>query len=354
MTSARSRASAARGTGEAGRFVVARRTGVVAPRCFFRLGVADRALVSVGDAVAANDPLIEQVRDASVVKVRGPAAGSLTPGQAIDPATIEAEMRGHGRARPIDRATFLHAFPDGTIRVVISRAMGPFGSPIAGTVEAVDASGVALRADGDGLVAAFCWGSAVRGPLRPAVPSPDAELRAGALDVAASGAVLVAGAKVDIEAITRARALGVRGIVCGGIASRELRQLEASEARQRVSLHPGAPFALAIIDGFGRRPIPGPTWDALVGAAGRDVAIVTDPPLIVLDAGLLRPVATGRVRVTAGADLGREGRLLGLRGQVRTGVGAYRPSALVWLDAGPPRQSPERRVLPLTDLERLD
>jgi hypothetical protein len=326
----------------------------VAPRCFFALGVADRALVAVGQAVAADDPLIERVREASVVELRRPAAASVVPGEALDPTTVAPEVRGYGRARYIDRATVLHASADGTIRVAIGRATGPFGSPIAGTVEAADASGVAVRADGDGLVAALCWGTAVRGPLRLAVTAPDAELRAGALDVAVAGAVLVAGARVDIEAITRARALGVRGIVCGGIASKEVGQLEASEARQRVSLHPTAPFALAIIDGFGRRPIPGPTWEALAGAAGRDVAIVTDPPLVVLDAGLPRPAASGRVRVTAGADLGREGRLLDLRGQVRTSVGAYRPSALVWLDAGPSGQPPERRVLPLTDLERLD
>lgn len=311
-------------------------------------------MVAVGDAVAGGDPLIERVRDISVVELHGSPDGPLAPGQAVDAAALVGRMRGQRRPRSIDRATVLHTSAAGVARLAIGRGMGPFGSPIAGTVVAVDGSGVTVRADGDGLAAAFCRGAAVRGPLRLAVGSREGDLRAGQLDVAVAGAILVAGARIDIEAVTRARALGARGIICGGIASKELRQLEASEERQRVSLHPAAPFALAVIDGFGRRPIPGPTWDALVDAAGRDVAIVPDPPMVVLDAGLLRPVASGRVRVTSGDDLGREGRLLDLRGQVRQGAGRYHPSALVWLEAGASGRPPASRVLPLADLERLD
>jgi hypothetical protein len=227
-------------------------------------------------------------------------------------------------------------------------------SVVNGVVESVDGRGISVRAEADGLPGAIRWGRSVRGPLMLAVSRPDGDLRASAIDVAAAGSIVVAGARVDIEAITRARALGVRGIICGGLMGKELRQLEASEARQRASIHPLAPFAVLVLDGYGRRPIPGPAWDALSAAAGRDVSIVADPPLVLFEPGVGRRTTAELVRVTAGPYLGREGRLLDLRGQLRGAGGLYLPSGLVSLDGRTPSDPLERRTIALADLERLD
>ena len=137
-------------------------------------------------------------------------------------------------------------------------------SPVDGEVEELGAGHIGLRAAGVGLVGRIGWGQPVHGRLMLGVSSPDAELRASAIDIAAAGSILVAGARLDIEALTRARAIGVAGIICGGLVGRELRQLEESDQRQRAALHSTTPFAVIALDGYGRRVRAG----ARLGAAG--------------------------------------------------------------------------------------
>jgi hypothetical protein len=63
---------------------------------------------------------------------------------------------------------------------------------------------------------------------------------------------------VDAETLTRARAMGVRGVVVTGLSSKERRDYLASEARQRSALHRLPPFAVLVLEGVVRRPLPGP------------------------------------------------------------------------------------------------
>ena len=287
------------------RFVAASASLVGSPLCWFTLGPAGRPAVAPGDVVSAGEPLFEHVDDDRVA-----ASGSDTRDQAL--------------------------------------------SVLSGVVESVDGRGISVRAEGDGLPGVFCWGRSVRGPLIVAVATPEDGLRASVIDMATAGSIVVGGARVDIEAITRARALGVRGIICGGLLGKDLRQLETSEARQRLSIQPLPPFALLVLEGYGRRPIAGPAWDALSAAAGREVSIVTDPPHVLLDRGVALRMSRGLVRVTAGRDLGREGRLVELRGQVRASGGAYLPAGLVSLESRNASEPVERRIIALADLERLD
>lgn len=288
------------------RFVAAGASQVGSPLCWFRLESADRPTVAPGDVIKAGDPLFEHVDDDQATASRSATAGD----QAV--------------------------------------------AVVSGVVDSVDGRGISVRAEGDGLPGVFCWGRSVRGPLIVAVATPEDGLRASAIDVAAAGSIVVAGARVDIETITRARALGVRGIISGGLLGKDLRQLEASQARQRLSIQPLAPFAVLVLDGYGPRPIAGPAWDALRAVAGREVSIVTDPPHLLLGRGAVRRTSPGPVRVTAGRDLGREGRLVELRGQVRASGGVYLPAGLVSLESRNASEPVERRIIALADLERLD
>jgi hypothetical protein len=92
-------------------------------------------------------------------------------------------------------------------------------------------------------------------------PRRAGEVHATGLDVGRAGTVLVVGARVDAEALTRARAMGVRGIVVAGLSGKELRDFSASERRQRAALHSLPPFAVLVLDGAVRRPIASPvSW----------------------------------------------------------------------------------------------
>jgi hypothetical protein len=311
----------------------------------------------LGDRVAIGQPLLERCRE--TVLVEAPARGALeeaAPGDELDPASLPA-VGGFGRqaARPEDRARLMFVGPDDVARIALGRSPAIVASPVDAEVIEVAAGHLCLRCEGTGLAGRVAWGQPIAGPLVMGVPSPDAELRASAIDIAAAGSVLVAGARLDIEALTRARAIGVAGVICGGLVGRELRQLEEADVRQRAALHAAAPFAVVALDGYGRRVMPTRAWELLSAAAGRSVGLVPEARLVVVsgDADPRTIVRHGpdEVRIASGEGAGRVARILGLAGPTRRSGGVYLPSGFIeetGLDG-----LPRRRIVPLTDLERL-
>jgi hypothetical protein len=164
-----------------------------------------------------------------------------------------------------------------------------------------------------------------------------------------AGAILVVDARVDAETLTRARAMGVRGIVVAGLASKERRDFLASEARQRAALHRLPPYAVLVMDGATRRPMAGPIMALLSAMVGLEVAIVSDPPMLIFDHSELSLPAPSPdlVRIRAGALTGHEARWLGAAGRRRFAGG-------VDLEAGRVRLNDGSTVaVPLGDLERF-
>jgi hypothetical protein len=341
---------------EPSRFVAPAVWPILAPAAPFRLRAADRALVRPGEPVEAGQPIIEQFRDVFLLEL--PARDgleSLAPGQDVD-LPLPAAGMGRHHVRPGDRARLLYTGTDGIARLAVGRSPQLILSPIDGIVEELSAGRLVIRAGGIGLRGQVGWGEPVRGRLLVGVASPEAELRASAIDIGAAGSILLAGARLDIEALTRARAIGVAGIICGGLVGRELKQLEESDLRQRAVLHTSAPFAVLTLDGFGRRPVPILAWDLLSEAAGCFVGVLPDARLAVIsgDPASLAPTLRdpSAVRITAGEGNGRIGRLVGLAGPLRRPGGMYQPSGYVQELASPDGQ-PHRRAVPLADLERL-
>ncbi len=223
-------------------------------------------------------------------------------------------------------------------------------SPAAGTIiEARNGVQVTMALSGIALPAAVGAGEAARGYLD--VPRlTDGELWASALDVGRSGAIVVAGSRISAQGISRARAMSIRGLIAASVGQGELRDMAASEARQRASLHQLAPFGLLSFDGHQRRPMASPVLALLAALAGRDVAIVTDPPMLVFDVEdvALPEIAPDWVRVRSGTHAGREGRYLGPAGMCRFRLGVSLEAAYVRLgdDLTP-------TIVPMADLERF-
>jgi hypothetical protein len=223
-------------------------------------------------------------------------------------------------------------------------------SPAAGTIlEARNGVHVTMALSGIALPAAVGAGEAARGYLD--VPRlTDGELWASALDVGRSGAIVVAGSRISAQGISRARAMSIRGLIAASVGQGELRDMAASEARQRASLHQLAPFGLLAFDGHQRRPMASPVLALLAALAGRDVAIVTDPPMLVFDVEdvALPEIAPDWVRVRSGTYAGREGRYLGPAGMYRFRLGVGLEAAYVRLgdDLAP-------TIVPMADLERF-
>jgi hypothetical protein len=234
-------------------------------------------------------------------------------------------------------------------RVATGEMADPVEAPAAGIVREVrPGTGISIELAGTAMPGAFAVGVPSRGRLAIATDAAG-ELRATGVDVGRTGTILVAGARIDAETLTRARALGVRGVVVASLSGKELRDFGASERRQRAALHRLTPFAVLVLDGVVRRAIPGPMMVLLESLAGREVGIVVDPPALIVPGDSPAPpaVPADRVRVRHGARAGAEGRFVRALGPRRFPPGVHLEAGLVELDGG------RSEAIPLADLERF-
>ena len=330
----------------AGLALVVRREVVIAPiEAWFPLAPGDKPFVVAGQAVVRGAPLADRLREPRTVVVAGPGSkGTEQPGERWAPP-------GGGRA---EAAT---GVPGGELlfraggrwRIAAADSSEPLDAPFPGIVREVrDGIGIRLQSPAKGIVGTEVLAGPTSGRLHVAT-GPDGELRASQVDVGAAGAILVAGARIDAETLTRARAVGVRGIVVAALGIKERHDFLASEKRGRAGVHGLPPFAVFVLDGAGRRPIASPIMAMLESLEGRTVAIVDRPACLVVDDPDLELPAPppDLVRVRSGPLAGAEGTWLGLAGPRRFPAG-------VTLEAGLVRFGERAPIaVPLGDLERF-
>jgi hypothetical protein len=313
----------------------------------FALSPGDRPLVASGETVVVGAPLAERFRDMRLDDAVVPDGIVARPGDRLGAG--EARQPGLGGSRRGGPSgEFLYPWR-GRWRVASGDLVDPLDAPIAGIVrEVVPGTSLTIGAAGRGLRGSAALGEPSRGRLAIST-GPDGELRPGGLDVGLAGTILVVGSRVDAETLTRARAMGVRGVIVGGMSGKERRDFLASEARQRAALHRLPPYAVLVLDGALRRPIAGPIMAVLAALEGREVAIVADPPMLVFDEpdlSLASPPAD-LVRIRGGALAGREGRWAGALGPRRFHGGVHLEAGAVALPDG------STVAVPIGDLERF-
>lgn len=295
----------------------------------FGMTPGDRALVAAGETVVAGAPIVERIRDAQLSDQVIPASADPQPGGRVPEGELLFEW--HDRWR-----------------VAGGEVTESLDSPVTGIVREVrPGSAIVIQSKGQSLRGIVALGGPTRGRLHIAAGN-DGELRSGGLDVGLAGTILVVGSRIDAETLTRARAMGVRGIVVGGLASKERRDFTASERRQRAALHRLAPYAVLVLEGATRRPLPSPVMDVLRSLAGREVAIVGDPPMLVFESEADVPAPRPDFIYVRGGPLGgREGSWAGIAGPRRFAGGIH-------LEAGSVRFADGTvKAVPLGDLERF-
>jgi hypothetical protein len=320
----------------------------------FALPPGDRPLVSVGEHVAAGDSLLEHLRERRIEELDLP--GGEGPGEGPHPVpgsrwTPPPGRSGRGGQAERHDGELLAPLPNRRQRwrLVTGETRDLVETPLGGQVaDVAPGAEVRVRAAGPAIRGAFAAGSAARGQLQLAT-DPFGELRPGGIDVGRAGSILVVGSRIDAEALTRARAMGVRGIVVATLPGKELRDFQASERRQRASLHPVAPFGVLVLDGTLRRPIASPVAAILERMAGTEVALLVDPPALVFDTdpGDLEPTHPDWVRIRSGVHAGLEGRVIAALGPRRFSMNVQLEAVRVAIDGAPPVD------VPLGDLERL-
>jgi hypothetical protein len=330
-----------------------RRLVVGDPIVRFPLAIGDRPLVREGDPVTAGAPLAERMADVSLVDVGprgGPAAPAGYAGATRDESAVGPTRRsGAWMAAADGPGGELVVNVDGRWRMAVGTPVDALEAPAAGVVREVRPGIVlSLAVRGLALLGIQSLGGPARGRLEMATDG-DGDARAGSIDVGRAGTILVFDARVDAETLSRARAMGVRGIVVAALSDKDGRDFAASEARQRASLHRPPSFGVLVLDGHLRRPIAEAVLALLRAHAGREVGLAADPPCLLLGAEPasqpeLDPV---NVRIAHGPWAGREGRWEGLAGLRRFRAGAHLEAGRIRFDDG------TAAVVPLADLERF-
>ena len=324
-------------------------------------------------------PLVEvghMVEPAEVLATRRPpgegrtvpvaAALRRSPAGAMDAivaragALVEAgELLATARGREVraDRAClFLGYDPvDGTALVAPLLGTEPIVGHVRGEVVAVEPEAVDIRVAGAQVTGVGGSGDAVHGELRVAVHEPADELRAAAIDVGTTGRIVVGGSRASAETLTRARAMGVAGIVLGGVLDKELRDFEATQRRRRQTGGDRDDFAILLLEGFGKVGLDPELFDWLRRQEGRMASLFGEAgELVVYDASppparrhLPRP--GDRVIAHRRPYAGMGGRMVRLLpGLYAMPSGVRAPAATVRFDDG------LTAVVPLANLEAAE
>lgn len=229
----------------------------------------------------------------------------------------------------------------GSAQLLTLEPDSPVVSDVRGTVSEIGDSAVTITVTAGMLRGAGATGPAVHGELAVMVAAPDVALEPGAIDADAAGKIVVGGSWASGEAITRARAVGVAGIVVGSLHARDLADFAGLQHRRSLLGTAAPPFAVMALDGFGRAGMDPARFAWLEASSGRFATLIGDRrTLLVYDAApppprAPRPKVGDRVLIVAGPGRGQTGLLAEIPPQPRAiGSGISALCGLVHLDSG--------------------
>jgi hypothetical protein len=284
---------------------------------------------------------------ASLLLVR--AGDRLAPDQPIARGPDGREVRSP------DHAIMLgYSRTDGTALLVTLGAETPVIGHVSGSVLQVTPQFISVAVPGARLEGVGGIGDAVHGELAVAVHTHDEELRAGAIDVSAAGKILIGGSRASAETLTRARAMGVAGIVLGGILDKELRDFEAIQRRRREIGGMTGSFAVVLLEGYGKVAMDGQLFAWFRAHAGRTASLFGEERLLYVHDAALPPARSprgsvgDRVIIHRRPFQGRSGVLVGILDDLHaTPSGIAATTGLVRMEDG--RLIP----IPLANLEAI-
>jgi len=265
------------------------------------IGVTKRAqigeLVRAGDIIAAGASLAGALRVPGARRL-GLSASDLDRelrvrvGSDVVAGTVLARV-GRRFARsvtaPID-GRFLHVTVDGDLYIAPIVDRWTVRATLDGVVSRSDDAIVEIEGEAWCFQGAAAYGPDAIGELTLGVDGPNAELAPARIDVRLSGRIIVGGARVSAEVITRAHACGVAGLVAGGVPPAGLRVVYGDAVTASGSpSRDDRPTVLCLM-GFGSAGLPPDVYEPFAALAGARAAIHT---------------ASARLFVFSTADIGR-------------------------------------------------
>jgi hypothetical protein len=132
----------------------------------------------------------------------------------------------------------------------------------------------------------FGIGGETSGELVMAVASPDEALTPAHLTSDMKGKIVVGGSFLSAETMTRAKELGIIGLVVGGIHDKDLRALLGYDLGVAITGTEHVGFTLILTEGFGTIPMAQKTFALLSAHAGHKASISGATQI---RAGVIRP-----------------------------------------------------------------
>lgn len=322
-----------------------------------------RVLVAPGDRVRADDPLAmsRAIRQPVTIPVAArlrcqPREGSRfllgRPGFTFRAGERLAASGGREVQAPIDGLLLGYSRADGVAVLAPLGDESPLIGHVRGTVTIVEPRAILIAVPAARLAGVHASGDAVHGELQIGVQDPGDELRAGQVHAGATGRILVGGSRASAETLTRARAMGISGIVLGGVLDKELRDFTAIQERRQTMGGLAGSFALLLVEGYGKVGLDPAVFAWLKSHEGHEASLFgTEGVLYVYDAS---PPPGRRVPAVAGDRVvahrrpyqGTSGRVIRVFERPRaTASGLLGRQALVELEGG------ERSLIALANLE---
>ena len=153
-------------------------------------------------------------------------------------------------------------------------------------VDIMENEGVVLETHGTFVQGIFGVGGEVTGELVMACESPEDILTPDKLSEQMTDKVVVGGSLINADSVGRARELGVRGIVAGGIDDVDLRQLLGYELGVAITGSENLGLSLVVTEGFGRMEMAAKTFKLLRSRAGMKASMNGATQI---RAGVIRP-----------------------------------------------------------------
>jgi hypothetical protein len=194
--------------------------------------------IEKGEVLAENKPLIKWFQ----TQVRAPVSGTIE--------TI-SKVTGQVFLREPPEVIRLSAYIDGTI------------------VEVTPQQGVVVESHCTFIQGIFGLGGETAGPITQAVLTPDEILTPQHLRREHAGQIVVGGALAQKETFVKARELGVRALVVGGVHDQDLKELLGYDLGVAITGTEQIGFSLLVTEGFGHIPMAKRTFDLLTAKAGK-------------------------------------------------------------------------------------
>ena len=285
---------------------------------------------AVGSVVRAGDPLATGTLLGSPVRVEGGRKIGVEPEdvERVARVAIGAEvMRGTVLARtgrrfaravtaPVD-GRLVHRSHEGDYFIAPITGTWVVRASMDGTVVRSDDAAVSVEGSAWGLGGIAAYGPDAFGEIALGVDAPTDELSPSRVDVRMHDKILIGGARIAAEAITRAHACTVAGLVAGAAPAGGLRVVYGDEVTASGGPTVEDRPTVLCLQGFGNGPLPLEVYVPLVAFSGHRAAIHVasarlfvfapaaalgsglDAPALVLsgDYGSVRPLE-GEMRLT--------------------------------------------------------